>query len=92
MFNLLAIVLFIFYIIKSAIIPIITPIKYSIDSINRFSFIFLFVLNNSRIPRPLPGKSPDNRWPIVISLDKYNSVMITLLAQLGINPIRLAKK
>ena len=57
-----------------------------------FSFIFLFVLNNSKIPNPLPGNSPENNCPIVINLDRYNSVIITLLAQFGIRPIRLAKK
>ena len=58
----------------------------------RFSFMFLLVLNNNKIPKPLPVNKPDNKLPILISFDRYNSVIITLPAQLGIKPIKLAIK
>ena len=80
------------YINKSIIIPTNTPTKYIIDSIFKFSFISLFVLNNNNIPNPLPVNNPAIKLPKVIILDKYNSVIMTLLAQLGINPIKLAIK
>ena len=57
-----------------------------------FSFKFLFVLNNTRIPSPLPVKTPAIIFPKLIMSFKYHSVMITLLAQLGIRPIRLLIK
>ena len=57
-----------------------------------FSFKFLLVLNSNKIPNPLPVNKPDIKFPTVIKSDKYNSVIITLLAQFGINPIKLAKK
>ena len=50
------------------------------------------LLNNSSNPNPLPVNKPEKRVPIEIRLDKYNSVIITLLAQLGIKPIKLAIK
>ena len=81
-----------FYNNISIIMPKITPVKYISDTISKFSFIFLFVLNSNNIPNPLPGSNPAIKWPIVINFDKYNSVIITLLAQFGINPIRLAIK
>ena len=54
--------------------------------------MFLFVLNNSKMPNPLPVNNPANIVPRVISLAKYNSVIITLPAQFGIKPIRLDAK
>ena len=72
--------------------PINTPTKYIMDNTIIFSFKFLLVLNNTNKPRPQPVSKPDNNVPIVISLDKYNSVIITLLAQFGISPIKLATK
>ena len=80
------------YISISTIIPISTPTKYIIDRIVMFSFMFLLFLNYSNMPSPLPVKSPLKSVPIVIRLDKYNSVIITLDAQLGIRPIKLAIK
>ena len=76
----------------STIIPIITPTKYIIDNIVKFSFKFLLVLKSNKIPKPLPVNKPDNIVPKLIKFDKYNSVIITLPAQLGINPIKLEMK
>lgn len=81
-----------FYIIKSTIEPIITPTKYIIGKIAIFPFIFFFVLNNNNIPKPLPVSKPESIVPTLIIFDKYNSVIITLPAQLGIKPTKLDKK
>ena len=63
-----------------------------IDIINKFSLIFLFVLNSNNIPIPEPVNKPPSKLPKVIKLDKYNSVKTTLPAQFGIKPIKLAIK
>ena len=51
-----------------------------------FSLIFLFDLNNTKIPIPEPTNKPAIIEPKVIKLFKYNSVIITEPAQFGINP------
>ena len=70
-------------------IPVITPIPYIKLKIVKFSFIFLFDLNNTRIATPLPVSNPDITEAKFIELLKYSSVSITLDAQLGIKPIKL---
>ena len=69
--------------------PNITPALYTIEIIVRFSLWLWFVLNSSNIPIPLPVSSPDRSVPTDIRFDAYNSVIIILLAQLGIKPIKL---
>ena len=69
------------------IIPQILEIKIRVRRIRRFSFKFLFCLNNTNSPTPELDKSPDIQLPKVITLLKYNSVIIMLEAQLGIKPI-----
>ena len=59
---------------------------YSKPSIFMFSLIFLFILNNTRIPIPEPTSSPPIIDPKLITLLKYNCVIITEPAQFGINP------
>ena len=54
--------------------------------------MFLFVLKSNNIPRPLPVNKPERSAPIDMKFDKYSSVIITLLAQLGISPIKEAAK
>ena len=77
------------YVINVITIPVITPILYIKLKIVKFSFRFLFVLNNTSIATPLPVSRPDIIDAKFIELDKYNSVNITLDAQLGISPIKL---
>lgn len=77
------------YVINVIMIPVITPIPYTKLRIVKFSFIFLFDLNNTRIATPLPVSNPDITEAKFIELLKYNSVSITLDAQLGIKPIKL---
>ena len=62
------------------------------DKIAIFSFIFLLDRNNNKIPNPLPVSKPENNTPREIKWDKYNSVIITLLKQFGISPMKLDKK
>ena len=73
--------------IKSIIIPEITPIAYNITNIPIFSFILLFVLNNTASPTPAPVNSPDIILPSEITFSKYIFVIITDAAQFGISPI-----
>ena len=54
--------------------------------------MFLLVLNNTNMPTPAPVNKPDINDPNVIALLKYNSVITTLDAQLGINPTKLDTK
>ena len=68
--------------------PHITPIKYSVIVIVIFSFKFLFDLYRIRIPTPDPTSRPAIIVPKLIRFDKYNSVIITELAQFGIRPIK----
>ena len=51
--------------------------------------MFLLVLNNTRIAIPAPESSPAIRGANDIASFRNNSVRTTLLAQLGINPIKL---
>ena len=78
--------------IKSNTKPMLTPIKYIRSKTAMFSLRFLLVLKSNKIPMPLPVKRPDNIMPIVIKPFKYNSVIRTLPAQLGIIPIKLDRK
>ena len=73
--------------IKSIIIPEITPIAYNKTTIPIFSFILLFVLNNTASPTPAPVNNPDIILPSDITFSKYIFVIITDAAQFGINPI-----
>ena len=70
-------------------IPLITPIPYTVNKILKFSLISLFVLNSINIATPLPVNSPAIHEPNDIVLFRYNSVMATLAPQLGISPIKL---
>ena len=73
--------------IKSIIIPLMTPIPYTINSIFKLSLILLLVLNNTNIATPLPDSNPAIVAPNVITLFIYNSVISTDAPQLGIKPI-----
>ena len=53
--------------------------------------MFLLTLNKTSKATPLPVNKPDIKDPNEIILLKYNSVIITLEAQFGINPIKLDK-
>ena len=74
---------------KSVNIPINTPTIYIKNNILKFSFLLSFVLNRISNPNPLPVSKPANNVPVEIIFCRYNSVIKTLLAQLGINPIKL---
>ena len=76
--------------ISSNIIPEIAPIKYTIKTIFIFSFMFLFVLNNTASPTPAPVSKPDIMLAADITFSRYIFVKITDAAQFGIRPIRLA--
>ena len=69
------------------IIPQVIDINNNINKIIIFSLIFLFCLNKINKPTPELDNSPDIQLPKVIILSKYNSVITTLPAQFGINPI-----
>ena len=69
--------------------PVIDPIKYRVNIINNFSLIFLIDLNKTSIDIPAPVKRPEIMVPNVNALFKYNSVIKTLEAQLGIIHIKL---
>lgn len=79
------------YNINSIIIPAITPIVYSVETISIFSFKFLFILNNTIIPSPEFTSSPPISVPSPITLLTNSSVNITEDAQFGISPISPAK-
>ena len=49
----------------------------------------MFCLNNTSKPTPLDDNKPERQLPNGITLDRYNSVIKTLAAQLGIIPIIL---
>ena len=68
------------------IIPQILAIVSNNIKIKMFSLRFLFCLNRISIPTPEPDNNPDRQLPKLIILFKYNSVIITLAAQLGISP------
>lgn len=53
----------------------------------KFSFIFLFVLNNTSSPTPAFTATPDIKTGIDITFSTNSSVNITDDAQFGINPI-----
>lgn len=57
--------------------------------IDRFSFLSLLFLINTNREEPLLVRRPPIRAPNDMVPFKYNSVNITLAAQLGINPIKL---
>ena len=77
-----------YYKIKSITIPQTTPITYNNPNILKFSFTFLFTLNNIKIPIPEPTSKPPIIEPILIIFSKYNFVSITEPAQFGISPTR----
>ena len=90
---LLTVFYYFFYIvnpIKSITIPEITPIAYNKTTIPIFSFILLFVLNNTASPTPAPVNNPDIILPSEITFSKYIFVIITDAAQFGIKPINEA--
>ena len=74
------------YIIKSIIIPQITPIAYNNPNIFKFSFKSLFTLNNTNIPIPEPTSRPPIIEPKEITCSRYSCVNTTDPAQFGINP------
>lgn len=80
--------IFIVYIIF-IIIPQTLENNININKIMMFSLIFLFCLNNINNPNPEPVRSPEMQLPKGIIFSRYNCVIITLDAQLGIKPIRL---
>ena len=67
-----------------------TPIMYSKQIINIFSFTFLFVLNKIINPTPAPVKRPATREAPFKMFSMYKFVKITEAAQFGISPIKLA--
>ena len=66
-----------------------TPTPYTVARIFKFSFIFLFILNNTTIPIPAPVSNPDIIEAKLTVPSIYNSVSSTDEAQLGIKPIKL---
>lgn len=70
-------------------IPEITPIKYIVNSIVKFSFMFLLFLNSSIIAIPLLVSKPLINVPKPICSRRYISVNITLDPHDGINAIKL---
>ena len=68
-------------------IPIIEPIIYTIPRRVKFSFMFLFDLNNITNAIPELVNRPANNEPKDKALFKYNSVIITDAPQFGISPI-----
>ena len=83
-----AFLMHLFYAIKSIIIPQIIPIANSIPSILKFSLVFLFILNSTRIPIPEPTSKPLIIALKLITFLRYNCVNITDPAQFGIKPTR----
>ena len=78
------------YIINWSPNPEITPIRYSINVIIRFSFkCFLFFLNKTINPTPAPVSNPAISDAIFKTLLRYKLVIITEAAQFGISPIKL---
>lgn len=71
------------------IIPQMLENTIIVRTIKRFSFRWWFCLNSTNIPTPEPHSKPAIQLPKVITFSKYSSVIMTLEAQLGINPIRL---
>ena len=69
--------------------PLKAPIKYIRANIFKFSFKFLFVLNNTNIASPLPVNTAAIDVPRDNTFFRYNSVSITLDAQFGISPNKL---
>ena len=69
-----------------------TKIRIKSEILKEQDFIKLFVLNSNKIPNPLPVSKPDSNVPKEIKWEIYNSVITTLLAQLGIKPTKLATK
>ena len=77
------------YYIKLRIIPHILEKIININSIIKFSLIFLFCLNKINKPSPEPDNKPAIQLPNGIISLIYNSVITTLDAQFGIKPMIL---
>ena len=67
--------------------PLMAPIKYKIKIMDRFSFMFLFLLSKRSIPTPALEHSPAISEPKGIIPMRKHSVNITEIAQLGMSPM-----
>ena len=70
--------------------PAATAKQYKSPSIFRFSYLFLFIRNNTTSPIPAPEHSPEITDAKDMASFKYSWVSITDAAQFGINPISAA--
>ena len=66
--------------------------KYKRPKINKFSFKFLFLVNNITSPSPAPAHNPATKLPKLNTPEKNKLQNNTLIAQLGIKPTNPTSK